>query len=277
MRHLGCAAVAVALGACTADPGEPWARLDATLIARWADRPERAVDGAWVKLNTLYEARVTTLRLTVDRILLSSIDGAAGMAPFDPARPPPGYSLCHNGHCHAADGRIVSYADIQAEASGGRAVEQTVVSLLGSEIDLLSPNVFALPCDPRCALPATRIQRARARVTHLSIAGVVREGRTPSRLAGEWPWRWEGSIAVDGAEPVVLDTAVDLPADRHHPPRIALALMLEVDATLLDGVEWSDVAGSAAVDLGGAAARAARERVRLNLAESRLSATITRN
>ena len=36
--------------------------------------------------------------------------------------PPPGYSLCHGGHCHTTDGGIESYEEIEAKLAGGGAV-----------------------------------------------------------------------------------------------------------------------------------------------------------
>ena len=36
-----------------------------------------------------------------------------------PGKPPPGYTLCHNGHCHHPSGRLVPYAEIEAELAGG--------------------------------------------------------------------------------------------------------------------------------------------------------------
>lgn len=92
---------------CAFDDGEPWGRVETTLRA---------------------EPRFDTPRITIDSVEIgirnvryygpgTGAGGAAGGdVPFDPANPPPGFSLCHGGHCHADDGRLVPYEEIGADA-----------------------------------------------------------------------------------------------------------------------------------------------------------------
>ena len=60
---------------------------------------------------------------------LSVVLAAQGAAGFDPANPPEGYSLCHNGHCHSDSGALVDYEDIALEMAGGSGGARVVVGL----------------------------------------------------------------------------------------------------------------------------------------------------
>ena len=106
----------VALGAssCAFDDGDPWARASFELslgfepgAARLDDEGRLVTPGDWAIALETPIAHVDSVTLTMA--------GEAGTLSFDPAEPPPGYSLCHNGHCHADDGRLVDYEDIELE------------------------------------------------------------------------------------------------------------------------------------------------------------------
>lgn len=97
---LGLSAM-LALASCTFSPGEPWGWVDAEL--------------------TVYPvASSGDVEIDTQSIELRAIDVRAPAASteavneFDPANPPPGYSLCHGGHCHADDGSLVDYEEIEA-------------------------------------------------------------------------------------------------------------------------------------------------------------------
>jgi hypothetical protein len=271
--------VALAASGCTLSAGDWFADLRATFEAQYAPRADRDAGDGWQKLNTLYQVRMTRALVTIEDIQLQDLGGGSAGAAFDPAHPPPGYSLCHNGHCHRDDGALVPYDEIAAEiAGGGTAAIETVVSLPIGQSDLLVPARRDLACEPQCGLPEARVQRARATLVHVAFEGLVREGRLPARLTGEIPWRWEAALAADtGREPIHLDCAADLPADNAHPPNVRLDLTLEIGARLLDDVEWSALAADAGVvDLAAVANAAGLDLVLHNLAESELSAAIQR-
>jgi hypothetical protein len=266
---------------CTFEAGDWFANVTASFEGSYVTRADRDVGGGWQKLNTLYQARVTRALVTVESIALQDLGGDGGGVSFDPAHPPPGYSLCHNGHCHANDGRLVPYAEIEAElAGGGMAAARTVVSFPVGETDLLAAGRRGLECEPQCGLGEANVRRARATVTRVVFEGLVREGRSPARLEGEVPWRWEAALATGtGPTTGTLDVEIDLPADNAHPPDVGLQLTLAVGARLLDDVDWASLArdGAGVIDAGTAANAPAGEQLGQNLAESELTANIERN
>jgi hypothetical protein len=284
MRGTPLLLAAVAASGCTLSAGRWFADLEPTFEARYTSRADRDVGGGWQKLNTLYEVRLTRALVTVAGIELQEFGGGGGGGAgtiFDPANPPPGYSLCHNGHCHRDDGALIPYDQIAAElAGGGAAGPRTVVSLPVGEADLLAPARRDLTCDPGCGLPETQVQRARATLTRVVLEGLVREGRLPARLDGEIPWRWDAVLAADTgqAAPVAIDAAVDLAADNAHPPDVQLDLTLTIDARLFDDVEWSAlVADAGVVDFSAATNVTGRDGLLGNLADIELIANIERH
>lgn len=286
-----------AAGGCTLSPGEWFLKLRPTFEGSYVRRADRDAGEGWQRLNTLYEVQVTRAEVLIENIELQESavpegGGGSGAATFDPANPPDGYSLCHNGHCHAADGALVPYAQIAAELVGGAAgAPRTVVVLPVGATDLLLRQRRALPCQPGCALGQANIGRARATVTAVVFEGLVRDGAVPSRLATDQaavvPWRWQAgamqSDGVDGGDAagtlqaVALDCPVDLPGNNTQPPNVSLDLTLQTGARLLDDVEWGELtADLGIIDLSAPANAAAAERLRDHLAESALAAAIQR-
>jgi hypothetical protein len=274
MRPL--ALLLLAAGGCAFEPGGWFATVSPSLNAGYLTRADREAGGGWQKLNTDYQVSVRRASMRLGEIGLLATSGGGGPTTFDPAHPPPGYSLCHNGHCHSSDGRLVSYAEIQAQLGGGAGGGlQPVITLAAPDaLDLLAAAERPLTCEPSCNLDRTRIVRVRAPVQVLALEGKVRDGRTPPRLA-ETPFRWE---IADPARAPLLETELDLSADRDHPPAVTLRLDLALGAALLDDVDFAALTPSAGtLDLTAPANPAADERILMNLAEqSLLSASISR-
>jgi len=220
-----------ALGGCALGPGEPFGALEAHLEAGL----DAAGPGDWRDAGDGYQVRLDELALTAGAVELVDLGGPA--AAFDPARPPPGYSGCHGGHCHAEDGRLVSYEEIAAERSGGQA--SVVAALPVGALDLIAGEARALDCEPSCDLPRAQIGLLRLPVTELEARGLVRDTREPPRVAGEAPFALDLHLEH---EPVsLLGHEVDLPVDRDHPPAIELAAGLELTAALLAEVRWDEL------------------------------------
>jgi hypothetical protein len=234
---------AAGLAGCTLEPGGWFAALTPSLTARYLLRADRAVAPGWQKLSNDYEVSVTTAFLELGDIRLLAAGEGGGSTSFDPARPPPGYTLCHGGHCHSTDGRLVPYAEIEAAlAGGGGGGLQPVVTLsVGTALDLLTPAERPLACDPSCNLDRTRILRTIAPVTALVLEGTVRDGRQPPRLpATPFSWRLAGPADAGAVTPApTMEAELDLPVDRTHRPRITLSLQLELAASVFDGVEFA--------------------------------------
>lgn len=260
------------LGGCAWGEGEPFATLDAHLEARLHAPDDRDQADGWQRLASSYELHIEQLDIEAGEIELLDAGFGPGAGGFDPANPPPGYSLCHNGHCHADDGRLVDYDQIAAELSQGGSA--TIVAALPvGELDLISGESRALACVPDCDLPLANITLLRTRVTRIRIAGLVRDSRSPARIGGEIPWQLELSFPTDA--PLVWTGVVDLPADRSHEPAVSLWVEMTAGSTLFDGVAWSALdAGDGTYDV--AADAEARAAVLTALGEVPLATSITR-
>src|SRR5690349_12654412 len=95
------ALMALVFVGCAGTPGEGFASLTPTARLGFASQG-RALEGGWMQLDTDFQVRLSRARANISAIHLGASSG--GSSTFDPARPPPGYSLCHNGHCHRSDG-----------------------------------------------------------------------------------------------------------------------------------------------------------------------------
>jgi hypothetical protein len=271
----------LAAGGCAFGSGDAFADLSASLDAELVALPDRDVGEGWQKLSNDYEVRFTRAAIAVESIDLLDAGGGGGGdgATFDPANPPPGYSLCHNGHCHADDGRLVSYEEIAAELAGGGSGPSTVVSLTGADdLDLLAGASVDLDCDPGCGLPQATIARASLVPAQLALEATVRDGRQPPRLEGELELRAELPAAgADEPVPPSFDAAVDLPADREHEPDVTLSMRVEASAALLDGIDMAELtAADGVIDLVADENEDGLVQFMENLAELELGAEVSR-
>ena len=233
----GMAAGALLLVAgCTWEPGEHFAVVSARIGAVYVPRADRELPAGWQKLASGYEIRLGQAQLKVLGVHL--LAGPTGQAGFDPANPPAGYSLCHNGHCHAADGRLVSYEDIAAALTGGAAPAPSL-SLAGTELNLLAPPALQpLPCPAPCALPRGEVNKLRIDVAAVILTGEVRAG--PGRSLPQPTLEFAaGLTAAPGQALTSVATALDLAADNRHPPQVTLDIGLTTGAELFDEIEWS--------------------------------------
>jgi hypothetical protein len=244
IRIAGPALLWAAAAGCAWGPGGPFGELAAELDASWQVAPGRDAGDGWQRLASDYQVRVDAAAWTTARlVLVASAGDALG---FDPAAPPPGYSLCHNGHCHATDGRLVSYEDIAAELAGG-GPPAPALELATGALDLIAGQRLELGCDGApCELARGAIGRVELEVTGFSLAGTVRDGRTPPR-------RGQAAFAatVVLAQPVRPAGRLELPVDRASPPRIRLAVGAHPGAELFDAIDWAAL-GAGPIDLAAA-------------------------
>ncbi|MEZ4266773.1 MAG: hypothetical protein R3F39_10375 [Myxococcota bacterium] len=242
----GC--VALTTGGCAFSDGDPWARASLALVARF--EPEAARLDSEGRLITADDYAVSIARLALvadDAGLRMGSGGASG--DFDPAQPPDGYSLCHGGHCHASDGRLVPYDVVAAELAGAGADGYALVLPAdGREVELgRDPAPVPLQaCDATCDLPRGEVVRATALVDRLILSGRVfdRRGGAAARLPAE-------GLAVELE--LQVETQLSAPAsadvDDHHPVGLHAALDLALPASLFDGADFQALsAGGASVD-----------------------------
>jgi hypothetical protein len=233
------------LSGCTFEPGDWFATLSPSFQAAYVPRADRDAGEGWQRLSSDYQVKVTAARLQLGEITLLAAAGGRAQS-FDPAHPPAGYTLCHNGHCHSTDGRLVPYAEIEAQLAAGGSVSalQPVLALtVGGSLDLLLPAPQSPSCEPSCHLDQVTVLRSRAPISTLMLEGTARDGRSPPRFVGEKPFHWQITGTADGGPPATtppgLEAEMNLPADRDHPPRVELGLRVELDASVFDGVDFS--------------------------------------
>lgn len=235
-----CLPWALAAG-CAWGPGEPFGEVTTALDARWEVVPGRDAGGGWQRLASDYQVRIDAATWTTTKLAL--VAGGEAALSFDPADPPPGYSLCHNGHCHADDGRLVSYEDVAAELAGGRP-PAPVLELATGALDLIAGGDVELGCagEP-CDLPLGTIGRVELAVTGFAFAGAVRDGRTPPR-------RGEAAFVATAvlAAPVRPTGRLELPVDRASAPRIRLVVGAHPGAEIFDSIDWA-AQGPGPIDL----------------------------
>lgn len=196
---------------CTFQDGSPWGEVRPELEVRF-DAQERVTPEGTLRIGNGYELELESLELELGAMRVElSPEGSAASAGFDPAMPPAGYSLCHNGHCHADDGRLVDYEDIALELaqSNGNASSLALVQAFEQRV-MLTPTQGASPrselalCTNACEL-ATQGELTRVIVTipTLSVRGRVFDGTSAQRLPEEGfaldvevPWAQEASQVI---------------------------------------------------------------------------------
>lgn len=224
------------LGGCAWEPGQGFAVVEPTVRAAYEPRADRLAPDGYQRLSSDYQLRMDAASMRLSGIELIAI--AAGSGGFNPASPPPGYSLCHGGHCHRDDGALIPYEQIIAETGGGGGSSTVATLPVAEPLNLLAPEKRAVECTPDCALPEANVSQGRWGVDALLLEGTVRDGRATPRIPGERRFRWELTRTSE-APVAVLDGAVDLPSDRSTPPRAKLDLNLVLTAALFDAVDWS--------------------------------------
>ena len=136
------------------------------------------------------------------------------MEGFDPADPPPGYSLCHNGHTPTP--KLVDYEDIAAElaaASGQGGVTITQAVDTSSRSRRPQPPPLG-DCSNDCRLQRGLIASATLQTGDLRVVATVTDAREgeDNRLGGE-------ALAIDVLVPatLALQSAIDLELDGQPP------------------------------------------------------------
>jgi hypothetical protein len=280
----------VFLSGCALDAGESFATLEPTVSASYTPVSSRDAGNGFQQLASDFQVRLDAASLGLSHVELLSAASSGGSSgggsgeTFDPANPPPGYSLCHGGHCHRDDGALVSYEDVQAELNGGGGATSSLVAALhvDADLDLLASQTLTPECEPDCELPKGTLTSAHWDVTALRLQGAVRDHRATPRFVGERPFRLD--LAVEGeeeedVEPLAeLSGALDVPADREHEPRVKLALALAVAPTLFDTLDWSAATPGAdgVVDLGAPPNEAVRKQLLEALAKLKPEAEVSR-
>jgi hypothetical protein len=221
---------------CAMDAGTGFATLDEASLEISLD-PGRARDlgDGTVLTDEGYEVEVQSAVVRVERMELQEVRGGTNGERFDPADPPPGYSLCHSGHCHRDDGALVDYEDIEVELAGGAEAFSPLVTLeFNEEISMLTGRrVVADTYTPSEELPRSTPRRVVVIVSRIEIEGTVSGGNLgndSAHLTIGLPLRTEFDATIEPME-----------IDRHGPERVTLSASVSVDGTLFDGIDFAAI------------------------------------
>jgi hypothetical protein len=238
----------VALAGCALEDGQGFATLEsASLSARFEPGPARDLGNHVVLTRQGYQVALTSAVLGVDALTLDELrEGSASRGSFDPAHPPQGYSLCHGGHCHADDGRLVDYAEIEAELARGGARFEPVARLPAARgFDLLAGQTAVLDVvEPSRELPQARITQLSLRVDRLELEGSVTGGPAGGGLG-------QSSAALVVELPIgsSIDAGMSLAIDRDEPGAFSIGAALTIDGTLFDGIDFASLQNASRIEI----------------------------
>ena len=250
LHALSASLLVVASTGCTLFAGEPWGEAELKADVRFSPEASRLTDDGALKTAKDYALVLETLTLGVREIDLVMSEGGTAAAAFDPANPPPGYSLCHGGHCHADDGRLVDYDDIAIEVAGAGGTGEFTALRPAREggIDLLAgtPVEPSLDdCLDDCLLPRGSFVSSGMTLASLVVEATVFDLRPAGnrRLP-------EAGVPISVRVPLDarVDVRVDGAIDDMSSPRVEILLHLAVTESLFDGVDFAAVLGSDAPD-----------------------------
>lgn len=234
-RHYVTLALVGVLGACGFTDGDHWASATVSFTPTF-DSAGR--DAAALPTTTDFEVRDLSISATFDALVVSqdlATDG--GTDTFDPADPPAGYSLCHNGHCHADSGELVDYEDIQAELSA----EDSSVRELRVPIDTTTTVTAGatardLACS-ECTFDRGMISSMQLDVTEWRVTARVFDRRTgdQARIPTEGI---DLDLTLNGGS---VSTPLGIVVGPGRAPDIHLTTTFSVAATAFDGVDFSAV------------------------------------
>jgi hypothetical protein len=237
------------LASCAWDAGSPWGEIETALEVVFDPDATRLTPDGLLLTSASYGVAIESLSIRIESVTVQLEGGGDVPADFDPANPPEGFSNCHGGHCHAADGSLVPYAQVAAIGAGGSATEAPLVvqaptepwvALVGAREDV--------PLEP-CAGGCTT-GRGDLDVVQVAVSRVELAGRVFDRLG-------EGDVRLPAAGiPVVFEVPVTATLShalsgrfgKDEPAGLALSVALEVPGALLDGIDWPLELGAADPD-----------------------------
>jgi hypothetical protein len=227
------------LTGCAWQPGTGFATVhaDGVVLRAALGAGRQDAQGRW-KLSDGSKVAEFKAVLTVKDCVLESLSesGGGGGGTFDPANPPPGYTLCHGGHCHRADGALIDEAQIRAElqAKAGVSTYASALTLLPAEPrwDLAWKAERATTwqtMQPHPYLAQVSLKRASLRLTQLDLQGVTSTDTVP----GDRSWRM--TLPLDG---VTFSAPLSTTVSRAGPAAYGLSASFRLSDRLLDGLPW---------------------------------------
>jgi hypothetical protein len=246
-RALALGAALVSVG-CTFEDGTGFGTLsEAELSVELVPGEARDLGNHTVLTDKGYALRLEPAILTLEAVELKELRGGGGQAvSFDPANPPPGYSLCHAGHCHADDGSVPTYEEVEEQLAGGSASFVPVVSLpVGAPIDLWSgvPVPLGAP-EPSSELPQANLRRVSVTATQLELRGEASLGPAAGGI-GPTPVPLEIVLPLGGA----FEKSFELEITREEPGEFSISVDVVLTARVIDGIDYATLVSGGSLTL----------------------------
>lgn len=240
MRWRGEIFVGLVLASCV-EAGDPWGEVSIEVGLGFSPPASRLDEQQ--RLKTANDFRIVVDEVDVVATGVELLAQAGSAAGFDPSSPPPGYTLCHNGHCHADDGRLVSYEDIAAELAGGGGAEVAVTASGGALAlpDGTGTVVIGSSCSderPCEVLAPLTIGLVRVALGELRLSGRVFEGRTG---AARVPAEGLPFEVVLESDPLSVGATASWRFGPGEPLQLALTARVLVPASVFDRVDWGEM------------------------------------
>jgi hypothetical protein len=233
---LGLLAASALVGGCAYTDGEPWGHAEFAVTAALDVPASRLTDDGRWKTTTNQSLDVTAASVVVGSITLTQSSSTESAA-FDPADPPDGYSLCHNGHCHRDDGVLVDYEDIALEL--GQTTAGASISVPIAQVaDLLAdPSPLPMePCEEACDLGLGGFASASVSLDRISISARAFDDTDAERLPEDGL-----DVRIDLTGPLVLDVPLDGTVTRDSTVERRLDVAVGIPVQLLDGIDFGAV------------------------------------
>lgn len=221
-------AAALLVSGCAFTDGDPWGRAEFRLAAAF-DPPSSRLDGGALKTAQNYRLTVDELAVEIETVELEVVTSGE-VSTFDPADPPEGYSLCHNGHCHSDAGELVDYEDIEVELGGGDYVATQLIEssvALGASVT----SVTGDSCSNDCKLPRGALGNVRLTISEIRVASTV------SRVGDDLePYDIDLIVPVDTRLSAPLPEGAVGPGE---PGIVELDIRFDPGAELFDNVDFA--------------------------------------
>ena len=239
-----CIWSALLVSSCTfTGDGDPWGEVAFDVEASF-QAGERLESGR-VLTSRNYSIEVSEVELHLGSVTLNLVPAGTNQD-FDPANPPEGFSLCHNGHCHADSGELVSFEDVAIIAAQREGDAGGVTQAIDARM-LLSSTPTAVPlseCSDACQTNFGELASVDLNVVGISFEGRVFDTLQEARLSDE-------GVPISATIPLNLNLQrkVGTAADKSTPVGIGVDVDLVLDGTLFDKIEWADLLqGSNSID-----------------------------
>lgn len=241
-RLLLPSAVAAALASgCAIGDGNPWGEASVRTTVMLVNESSRFDEIGRIRTSNDYRVALSEIvvRLGDVSLFAASDNNVVG---FDPASPPPGYSLCHGGHCHRDDGALIDYEEIAAELNGGTGGEATLVVAADTEMRVrIDESAVSTDFCEGAAAGGCDLARGRLGSVGLDVVGVEMRGRVFDSRSGDAIRLPEDGVAFDLAVNDVLSFSAEIAAEIGNGESVALRVdtLLQIEPSLFDGVDWT--------------------------------------